>query len=83
MNEDHSEPSTDAIIYDEDGETIDVKDSYILGLPFIHVFMTHFDFENDKVGLAQKKNNFGAIIVQQTEPIILNTTVPDPQINGS
>ena len=64
MNVDHPEPNTDAIIYDEDGETIDVKNTYILGMPFIHGFMTLFDFENDRIGLAQKKNNFGAIIVQ-------------------
>lgn len=53
----------DPIVNPQSGEDIDTNTGYMLGMPFLRSFMLLFDFEDNRIGLAEKTKNFGAIIV--------------------
>ena len=51
-----------------DGNDYETNTGYILGQPFLHAFMLMLDFEGNKLGLAVKKNNFGAVLTGPAAP---------------
>ena len=51
-----------------DGNDYETNTGYIFGQPFLHAFMLMLDFEGNKVGLAVKKNNFGAVLTGPAAP---------------
>lgn len=46
----------------------DLKDKYILGLPFLQAFIVVLDYEKNSIGLANKQNNLGAEILGANAP---------------
>lgn len=53
------------------------NNGYILGLPFLRGFNIMLDFEKNKLGFANKLNNFGAIITSHKEKNAPETTKTD------
>lgn len=49
-------------------EEPEIKDKYILGLPFLKAFVVVLDYEKNSIGLANKKNNLGAEILGANAP---------------
>jgi hypothetical protein len=46
----------------------DLKDKYIIGLPFLQAFIVVLDYEQNTVGFANKQNNLGAEILGAGAP---------------
>lgn len=61
----------DQVFSDDDGEMKEVRDCYILGLPFVQSFTILLDFEKNRVGLAQKDYDNEAFIKHE-EPVIID-----------
>jgi len=51
-----------------DHEEPEIKDKYILGLPFLKAFIVVLDYEKNSIGLANKQNNLGAEILGANAP---------------
>lgn len=58
----------DPIRTDVDGYDYETNTGYILGQPFLRAFMLLLDFEGNKIGLATKKKNFGAVLTGPAAP---------------
>lgn len=60
----------DSISTQEDGLDYQTNNGYILGAPALQSFMVLLDFEKNRIGLAQKVNNFGATLLSRhSKPI--------------
>lgn len=52
----------------KDGLDYQTNNGYILGTPFIHAFMVVLDFENNRLGFANKIKGFGSEITGEGSP---------------
>ena len=59
---DEFENSKDDIVTDEGEADFKTNNGYILGMPFLRAFIIFMDFEENKIGFANKLNNYGAFI---------------------
>lgn len=50
------------LITTNDGQEFESTSSYILGAPFIQAFIVILEFENNRIGFANKIRNFGSKI---------------------
>ena len=71
---DEFEESKDDIVTDEGVADRDTNNGYILGMPFLRAYMIFMDFEQNKIGFANKKYNDGAFI---TNDFLDNKGLPE------
>lgn len=64
---DEYEKTKDDIVTDQGVKDVETNNGYILGMPFLRAFLILFDFEDNTVGFANKRNNFGAFITTKKE----------------
>lgn len=67
INDETSE-KLDDIETENDGKDYLTSSGYILGTPFLRAFMILLDTERNKIGFANKINNFGAEILGEGAP---------------
>ena len=68
----------DQITTDDGAADKDTNNGFILGRPFLKAFMIFLNFENNKIGFANKLNNYGALITSQKEKSAPSTVLkPD------
>ena len=67
INDETSEKQDD-IQTEDDGKDYVTSSGYILGTPFLRAFMILLDVNENKIGFANKINNFGAEILGEGAP---------------
>ena len=67
INDETSEKQ-DGIQTEDDGKDYVTSSGYILGTPFLRAFMILLEVEGNKIGFANKINNFGAEILGEGAP---------------